>query len=98
LKNKGVIMGYYVQGPAIGKAQFIVSEHDGVIISQPKEFNDVVNDKAIICVVGNGAWEAAAYCYNEKEFEEFADPSDPRPKKWLVMDKDLAEELSGFKS
>ena len=90
-------MGYYIQGPATGKAQFIVTEYDGVIIPEPKSFDSIANDQALVSVVGNGAWEAAAYCYNAKEFEGFADPSDLRPKIWLVMDKDLAEELSGYK-
>lgn len=89
-------MGYYIQGPTTGKAQYIVSEYDGKIIPCPKKFSDIPEDKALISVVSNGPFDAAAYCYSDKEFVEFTSPTDYRPKTWLIMDKTLAEKLSGF--
>ena len=90
-------MGYYIQGPALGKAAFIVSEYNGKIIPCPNNFADVPEDKALISIVSNGPFEAAGYCFDAKEFEEFSDPSDHRPKTWLIMDKKKAMELSGKK-
>lgn len=37
----------------------------------------------LVCVVNNGMFEAAAYCYNESEFKEFANTS--RPTTWLIV-------------
>jgi len=89
-------MGYYIQGPTTGKAQYIVNEYDGKIIPCPSKFSDIPDDKALISVVANMFFEAAAYCYNDREFVEFTSPTDYRPKTWLIMDKKLAEKLSGF--
>jgi hypothetical protein len=80
-------MGWYIQGPALGKAQFIVSEYDGKIIPCPKLFSEVPQDKALVCVVKNRLFDAAAYCFSEHEFEAFTEPGDPRPKTWLLVDK-----------
>jgi hypothetical protein len=44
----------------------------------------------LICVVNNGAFAAAGYCYNEREFEAFNQPSDDRLKKWFIL-KDAAK-------
>jgi hypothetical protein len=90
-------MGYYIQGPAKCKTQYIVSEYDGKIIPTPESFGDIPQDKGLICVVNNGYFEAAGYCFSAREFEAFSSPTDNRPKTWLIMDRELAEELSGYK-
>ena len=90
-------MGFYIQGPLTSKAAFIVSEYDAKIIPQPSKFSDVPVGKALICVVSNGPFEAAGYCFSEREFEVFSDPNDDRPKKWLIMDESKAKELTGYK-
>ena len=88
-------MGYYIEGPAKGKAPCIKSEYDGEFISCPSSFDEVPEDKALICVVDNGFFEAAGYCFSQGEFDAFTF-SDPRPKQWMLMDKLKAQELSGF--
>lgn len=90
-------MGFYIEGPVTSKAQFIVSEYDGKIIPQPKSFSDVPADKALICVVDNGPFEAAGYCFGEREFECFSSPRDIRERTWVIMDKAKAEKLTGYK-
>ena len=90
-------MGFYIQGPATCKAQYIVSEYDGKIIPKPKSFEEVDSKKALVCVVDNGFFEAAGHCFSPKEFIEFSRPDDQRKKTWLVMNKELAEKLSGYK-
>ena len=90
-------MGFYIQGPATSKAPFMVSEYDAKIIPMPRKFDDIDANKALICVVNNGSFEAAGYCFSANEFDAFSRPSDVRPKKWLIMDKEKAEKLSGYK-
>lgn len=90
-------MGFYIQGPAQCKAQYIVSEYDGKIIPKPKNFEDIEENMALICIVDNGPFDAAGYCFSAREFDAFSGTADIRPKTWLVMDKKLAEKLSGYK-
>lgn len=93
----GETMGFYIEVPANkGKALLIEEMYGGERIGQPCEFSHVPKGKALICVVDNGLFEAAAFCYEEKEFEEFAIPSpgDWRPRSWLLLDWDKACELA----
>jgi len=72
--------------PPSGKSEVIVMD-GGRIIPQPADFIE-----NLVCVVDNFAFEAAAYCYNEREFLDFTSPADYRKKTWLIYDKakDLA--------
>ena len=84
-------MGYYINEtsngnplPASGKVRALLA--DGAEIVEAKFQSNLV------CVVDNGFFEAAGYCYNEREFKAFNDTSDQRPKTWLVHPK--AEQLA----
>lgn len=90
-------MGFYIEGPAKSKDQFIKDNYSAKITSCPKSFEEVPSDKALICVVDNGFFEVAGFCYNQNEFIAFCSPSDSRPKTWLLMDLEKAKELTGFK-
>ena len=92
-------MGYYIQTPLNkSKAVQIVAQNKGaMIIPQPRSFKDVEFILGLICVVTNEHFEAAAFCYNEKEFKEFTDPADKRPKIWVVMPRAAAEKACNFK-
>lgn len=92
-------MGYYIQTPghSIGKAEVLTKEHGAIGIPRPEFFNDIPSDMGLLCIVNNFAFEAVAYCYDEREFQAFTDPKDTRPKIWLIMEKTKAEEMSGFK-
>lgn len=90
-------MGYYIPGPPQGKVEYLTRVYkDATVIPVPDSFN-VPDDKALVCVVENPHFDAAGYCYNEREFKEFTDTSDPRHKTWVLMDKDDAELESGFR-
>ena len=97
-------MGYYIQGPNKGKAQFLVEQYGAKFLSAldiPYEYSSIPGDKAVIVVIDNGSFEAAALCYSNGEFEELVNfdiVDDPRPRKILMMDKELAYKLAGFKS
>ena len=92
-------MGYYIEVPENkGKAQQIAELHGALILDKQPPFAAVAveaPEKAIICVVDNGMFEAAGFAYDEMEFNVFARP-DGRPKTWLIMDRNLACKLTGY--
>jgi len=93
-------MGYYVQteGYTRDKAQRIAEAHDGVVLTVPPPgFSDVPAGKALICVVANGLFEAAAFCYSEREFIELTqDEHDWRRHTYVLIDWHKACELTGY--
>lgn len=91
-------MGYYIEtDSAKNKAAWLVRTCDAQVITEGIAREYMRMGLGIICVVDNGMFEAAGYMYNERELNEFANPSDWRPKTWLSMNKELAERLSGFR-
>lgn len=90
-------MGFYIEVPKNkGKAQQLVDLHGAQILDKKPEFRA---DKAIICVLDNGPWEAAGYAYSERELEAFATPDmcgPQRPRTWLLMDRAKANKLTGY--
>jgi hypothetical protein len=82
-------MGKYINSTSKGQMNTSANDkalaliQDGAqVIPQPKEF--IPN---LVCIIDNGFFGAAGYCYNEGEFKAFTDPTDPRPKKWFIWDK-----------
>lgn len=91
-------MGYYIQTDAPhGKAEFLVREHNAEVLPYVPAWNEVDASKAIICVVDNGLFEAAGFAYSANELAAFNRPSDMRLKTWLLMDRDKAKELTGYR-
>jgi hypothetical protein len=66
------------------------------IVTPPPAWADVPEDKALICVVSNGMFEAAGLAYSEAEYDEFR-REDGRPRTWVLMDKQVAYQASGYK-
>ncbi len=92
-------MGYYIEipGQVRGKALAITELYGGRrILHAPASLSQLEENEALVCVVHNQFFEAAAFCYNEEEVTEFASP-DGREKEWIVMDRAKACELSGYK-
>ena len=90
-------MGYYIQVPQNkNKADQIAKVYGGEVLIHTPKFEDTPPGKALICVVDNGLFEAAAFCYNGDEFSAFSDPRDGRPKTWVVMAYDKACVLTGY--
>lgn len=65
--------------PARGKADALIA--DGAVEQDTLHY---VRDKSV-CVVDNGAFDAAAFAYNEEEFVYFRDDGTTRPKRWLEV-------------
>lgn len=93
-------MGFYIEVPENkGKAAQLAKLYGADIMDAPPEtFDDVPENLALICVVDNGLFEAAALCYCADEFAAFNDPADYRRRRWVLMDKAKAHELTGFTS
>jgi len=92
-------MGYYIQtNRNHGKAEDIAKEYGGFILpNAPKNYADIPADKALIVVVDNGPFEAAAFAYDAEEFSVFTDREDDRPKQYVLIDREAAELASGFR-
>ena len=90
-------MGYYIQTPSnTHKAEQLVQLYNAEILPfEVPEFKDIPEHRALICVVRNPMFDAAAYCFSESEWKVFTH-NDGRMKTWLMMDKLLARELSGY--
>lgn len=53
---------------------------------------------ALICVIENASFDAAALVYDERELQSIANIMDTRPKTYLTMDKELAHKLADYKN
>lgn len=93
-------MGFYIECRVLhGKAKEIMQEYDAVEISVDEAESVFLEKKngAVICVVDNGPFEAAAYCYSLNEFKAFSRSEDNRPKTWLLANKvDRVMAMSGY--
>ena len=92
-------MGYYIQTKDNhGKAEEIAREHNGKIVDELAAGMAMMDkNKGVIVVCDNGPFEAAGFAYDDDEFKAFTSLTDPRPKKFVVMDRKLAKELSGYR-
>jgi len=89
-------VGYYIEVPKNkGKAQQIVELYGGRIVLNPPLFEDIEPGEAIICVVDNGPYEAAGFCYNQDELYAFTH-MDGRRRVWVVMNRQKVCELTGY--
>src|ERR1017187_7269992 len=93
-------MGFYIQiDTPKAKANALVIEHDAtLLINGPPKWEEIPADKALICVVNNGAFEAAALCFDDNELHVFTMPDRGNQRKcwWLLMDKTLAHKLAHY--
>ncbi len=90
-------MGYYIQGGgAQGKTRFLVTELGGKQIPQPRSFDDIPADKALIVVVNNGPFQAAGLIFSPAEFKAFTLPSDYRDKEFVLVDRETAHDHAGY--
>jgi hypothetical protein len=93
-------MGYYIEtAQPKNKAAAIRQDLNAIEITVDEaEFFIKEQMGAVICVVNNGPFEAAAYCYNLDEFRAFNYDDDDRPKTWLLVeDVEKVHEVTGYK-
>ena len=94
-------MGDYLNGSAAhplkaeGKAYDLVNHFDAVVIEPLKDYKDIPEGYALVCVVSNPYFEAAALCRSNWDLAAFLSPIDTRPRIWLLMTAEKAAEASG---
>ena len=93
-------MGYYIQTPdrVKNKAVAICAAARGTIIgAPPRTFDEIPAGMALIVVVANPLFEAAAFAHSASEFAAFVnDPSDLRPRQFVLVPRWWAEQESGY--
>jgi hypothetical protein len=82
-------MGQYINStphgalPAQNKAAHLLATVPGTLqVPAPTRESDFVDN--LVCVVENGIFDAAGYCFSAREMMAFAYP-DSRRKTWLVV-------------
>lgn len=80
-------MGFYINVingnavPSRGKVDFLLNNVEGSKkISPPIQW-----EENLVCVVNNGAFEAAAYAYSKEEMDVFLYHTGDRPTQWLTV-------------
>jgi hypothetical protein len=89
-------MGYYIQCKEnFNKAAQIIEDYGAVLLHDAEEaYKSFEQGNGVICVLHNGSFDAAGFCFSRKELDVFADAL--TNKTWLSMDRKKAEDLSGF--
>lgn len=89
-------MGYYLETPARNDKTGQLRELHGAQDVDPDSLAwPPPEGKALVCVVQNGLFDAAAVCYDEAEYRVFNDPTDPRRTDWLLLDADWVRDMTG---
>jgi hypothetical protein len=70
-------MGFQIPGPTNGKVQYLVDMYQAVVLDgAPRNFDDIPDHQAIICVVDTLQYEVASYAFSRQEFSLLDDHSD----------------------
>jgi hypothetical protein len=89
-------MTLYIDLPTavVSKREQLTGQFGAEILpAQPNGLDEVPAGKALVCVGDMGSYEAAGYILTEGEFASWTDPADRKPKVWLLMDREIADEL-----
>jgi uncharacterized protein (DUF1330 family) len=92
-------MGYYIETDSPhNKAEYIIKNYGGRLISYEEALFAMQSKKshAVIVIVDNGIFEAAAFAFSDAEFEAFTEKNDTRPKKFVVIDRNLCKKLTEY--
>ena len=101
-------LGYYIQGPIVGKAEALKHYFEAEIIDKPINVSAIPEGKALIIVTYNpsatrsdtgehrAAFESAVFAYNQAEFDRFHSDFDQREKTYVTMDVDTVLRLIGI--
>jgi len=90
-------MGFYAEtGRNVGKAEDLAQQNDGKVVTDMAARAAFERGDGVFVVVNNGPFEAAGFIFNEDEWAAFNDPNDHRPRKYVVMDRAVAERISGY--
>ena len=87
-------MGYYIETPEnLNKAGQLLAAHPAIREVKDQPAFDPTGQTVVVCVVENGPFDACAVAYSPGELDYFQSPDDPRPKRWLVVPRELVVKL-----
>lgn len=100
-------MGNYINTPAThadrtNKAHVIINTPEAkASVVQAEEVNDkrlgiAGEDQYLLCVVKNGAFDAALVVESERDIDDVLDPRDHRPMTFLLVDKSWAQHAANM--
>ncbi len=100
----------YIEGPDTGKADFLIAEHGARELPACPPWGTWPQDRALVIVASNTghelmldgvplsgrpAFDVAAWARTAYDYRRFTQENDPRDKRYLLMPRDLVEELTG---
>lgn len=87
----GIDIGCYVNPKNESKEAWLEKHGTVIPISIDAPYNDYCEDECLpVILVDNGLFTAAGVAFDEREFKDFNNPTDPRPKKgYKVKIEDL---------
>lgn len=94
-------MGFYLETPkSQNKAEQLVKMYGAKEVRMEDALDAIFeNKRAVICVLRNQYFDAAAFCFDLDEFRRLNHVDDPRPRKWLIIDdRDMVDALTGYKA
>lgn len=91
-------MGYYLQTPGQNhqKASKLIDMYGGKIETELDWNKFRSKELALVCVVDNNIFEAAAFAYSQEEFDYFTQLNDTRKKTWISLPWAIACKESGY--
>lgn len=85
-------MGLYIEfAEHLGKADQLLALRGAREVNSPQF--DPTGKEILVCVVENGSFDAAGICYSAQEAIDFDSPRDIRPKRWVLITRQLLTEL-----
>jgi len=78
-------MGYYINPRNETKEEFLKKNGKSITNILSFRFNDVEPGYLPVVLLDNGHFTAAGICYDEREFLDFIDSNDSRPKTLFVV-------------
>ena len=80
-------MTRYINPPEMTKETFLINNAEEIDLIRFKR-QDKNDSQIFVVLVDNGHFTAAAIVDNSSDFARFTRPSDHRPKKFFLIDKD----------
>jgi len=86
-------MGIYINPAGCTKEEFL--KINGILLSRAQWPDN--DEMALVCLVDNGPFSAAAIACSRSEMKVFNRPDDPRPMKWYWVKKEKLYDVSSVR-
>lgn len=91
-------MGIYVNPPGESNEQWLEShaEYLGDRYNCVPAWHLIPEGKAVVCLVDNGGFKAAAIVFDRTEYGRIVEDQDSRPKRWYLADIEQLKTVSAL--